>query len=105
MTWTPEHGIFPVWAKWAIASPTRWPAGLAIPTPFHWSSARPRSRSALRWWRAAGAAGHTGDDYRMGEFFIARARRAWVGQTAVQLILNRFAGRWEITEYQRNPAP
>jgi predicted acetyltransferase len=26
-----------------------------------------------------------------------------VGRTAVNLILNRFAGRWEITEYLRNP--
>ncbi len=42
-------------------------------------------------------------DYRMAEFFIARARRRLgIGQMAVQLILNRFAGRWEITEYLRN---
>jgi predicted acetyltransferase len=44
-------------------------------------------------------------DYRMPEFFIARAkRRLGIGQTAVQLILSRFAGRWEITEYLRNGA-
>ena len=44
-------------------------------------------------------------DYRMAEFFVARShRRLGVGQTAVALILNRFAGRWEITEYLRNPA-
>ena len=42
-------------------------------------------------------------DYRMAEFFIARARRRLgIGRTAVQLILSRFAGRWEITEYLRN---
>ena len=42
-------------------------------------------------------------DYRMPEFFITRARRRLgVGRTAVELILNRFAGRWEITEYLRN---
>ena len=42
-------------------------------------------------------------DYRMPEFFIARARRRLgIGQTAVQLILSRFAGRWEITENLRN---
>jgi predicted acetyltransferase len=42
-------------------------------------------------------------DYRMAEFFIARPRRRLgVGQTAVQLILSRFAGRWEISEYVRN---
>ena len=34
---------------------------------------------------------------------MARAqRRLGVGATAVQLILSRFAGRWEITEYLRN---
>jgi predicted acetyltransferase len=39
----------------------------------------------------------------MAEFFIARARRRLgIGRTAVQLILSRFAGRWEITEYLRN---
>jgi predicted acetyltransferase len=42
-------------------------------------------------------------DYRMPEFFVARARRRLgIGRTAVQLILSRFAGRWEITEYLRN---
>lgn len=42
-------------------------------------------------------------DYRMAEFFIARAwRRLGIGQSAVQLILSRFAGRWEITQYLRN---
>jgi len=44
-------------------------------------------------------------DYRMAEFFVARPkRRLGIGQTAVQLILSRFAGRWEITEYLRNAA-
>jgi len=44
-------------------------------------------------------------DYRMAEFFIIRARRRLgIGRSAVQLIFNRFAGRWEITEYMRNPA-
>ena len=42
-------------------------------------------------------------DYRMPEFFVARTRRRLgIGQTAVQLILSRFAGRWEISEYLRN---
>lgn len=44
-------------------------------------------------------------DYRMAEFFVARPhRRLGIGRTAVELILNRFAGRWEIIEYLRNPA-
>jgi ribosomal-protein-alanine N-acetyltransferase len=42
-------------------------------------------------------------DYRMAEFFVARARRRLgIGRTAVGLILSRFAGRWEISEYLRN---
>lgn len=42
-------------------------------------------------------------DYRMGEFFIHREHRGLgLGRAAVQLILDRFAGRWEINEYQRN---
>jgi predicted acetyltransferase len=43
-------------------------------------------------------------EYRMAEFFIAReSRRLGVGRMAASLILNRFAGRWEIIEYVRNP--
>ena len=42
-------------------------------------------------------------DYRMAEFFITRAwRRLGIGATAVRLILSRFGGQWEITEYLRN---
>ena len=44
-------------------------------------------------------------DYRMAEFFIDRpCRRRGLGRSAVRLILDRFAGRWEISEYTRNPA-
>ena len=44
-------------------------------------------------------------DYRMAEFFISRPyRRRGLGRSAVGLILRRFAGRWEIVEYSRNPA-
>jgi predicted acetyltransferase len=54
--------------------------------------------------RTSAPAGPPGVEYRMAEFFISRSsRRLGVGRTAVQLILNRFAGRWEITEYLRNP--
>src|SRR6202047_5055715 len=53
--------------------------------------------------RIAATAAPPGIDYRMAEFFVARARRRLgIGQTAVQLILSRFAGRWEISEYLRN---
>ena len=52
---------------------------------------------------ASGASLLPPPDYRMAEFFIARAmRRLGIGATAVRLIFSRFAGRWEITEYLRN---
>ena len=43
-------------------------------------------------------------DFRMAEFFVSRPfRRRGVGRSAVRLILDRFAGRWEIVEYARYP--
>ncbi len=54
------------------------------------------------------ASGSTGSAkssrYRMAEFFVSRPNRGLgIGRGAVQLILDRFAGRWEIVEYVRNP--
>jgi predicted acetyltransferase len=63
------------------------PAGFAMVTP-----GGPVSQGAVR------------TDYRMAEFFITRPqRRRGVGRQAVRLILDRFAGSWEIIEYLRNP--
>ncbi len=43
-------------------------------------------------------------DFRMAEFFVARpSRRRGIGRSAIRLIFDRFAGRWEIVEYSRNP--
>jgi predicted acetyltransferase len=54
--------------------------------------------------RGASRPGRSPVDYRMAEFFIARAhRRLGVGTGAVRLLLDRFAGRWEIVEMTRNP--
>lgn len=53
--------------------------------------------------RVARSTGQARIDYRMAEFFVARARRRLgIGRKAVQLILSRFAGQWEITEYLAN---
>lgn len=53
--------------------------------------------------RAVASASQPGIEYRMAEFFVARSRRRLgIGQIAVQLILSRFAGRWQISEYLRN---
>jgi predicted acetyltransferase len=52
----------------------------------------------------SGSASQPNPQYRMAEFFISREHRhLGIGRSAVELILNRFAGRWEIVEYLRNP--
>jgi predicted acetyltransferase len=43
-------------------------------------------------------------DYNMSEFFIRKPfRRGGIGRDAATLMFDRFAGEWEIVEYQRNP--
>jgi predicted acetyltransferase len=57
-------------------------------------------------WQPAGgsAAGASAASYRMAEFFVSRPNRGrGVGQGAARLIFDRFAGRWQIIEYLRNP--
>jgi predicted acetyltransferase len=50
------------------------------------------------------AAGETAVNYYMSEFFVRKAyRRMGIGRDAATLIFDRFAGDWEIVEYQRNP--
>jgi predicted acetyltransferase len=47
--------------------------------------------------------GTPGVDYRMTEFFIARSRRRrGIGRAAARLILDRFAGRWEVVQDSAN---
>jgi predicted acetyltransferase len=54
--------------------------------------------------RGTSGAASPGMSYRMAEFFVCRPNRGrGVGQGAARLILDRFAGRWEIIEYLRNP--
>lgn len=50
------------------------------------------------------AAGEIAANYNMSEFFVLKSqRRAGIGRNAARLIFDRFAGEWEIVEYQRNP--
>jgi predicted acetyltransferase len=50
------------------------------------------------------AAGERPVDYHLSEFFIRKPnRRAGIGREAATLIFDRFAGEWEVVEYQRNP--
>jgi predicted acetyltransferase len=47
--------------------------------------------------------GRNGVDCRMTEFFIARThRRRGIGRAAARLILDRFAGRWEVVQDAAN---
>jgi predicted acetyltransferase len=49
-------------------------------------------------------AGETAANFNMSEFFIRKAhRRSGIGRDAATLIFDRFAGDWEIVQYQRNP--
>jgi predicted acetyltransferase len=49
-------------------------------------------------------AGEAFANYRMSEFFVRRQhRRVGIGRDAATLMFDRFAGEWEIFEYQRNP--
>ena len=68
-------------------------------------STTPGSSASSPGGSAAGSAGSpTRSGYRMAEFFVSRPNRGLgIGRGAVQLILDRFAGRWEIVEYLRNP--
>jgi len=98
-------GIFPVLgevghrepdqiARW-FGDPNAYPLVIA-------SSAQPVGFAMVA--RAAPRADGRSVDYRMAEFFVSRPHRGLgIGRGAVQLILDRFAGRWEIVEYQRNP--
>lgn len=50
-------------------------------------------------------AGEAAANYTMSEFFVRQAhRRTGIGRDAATLIFDRFAGDWEIVEYQRHPA-
>jgi len=52
------------------------------------------------------AAGEVSALYTMSEFFVRKPhRRVGIGRDAARLIFDRFAGEWEIVEYQRNPGP
>ena len=49
------------------------------------------------------AAGEGTVNYHMSEFFVRKPyRRLGVGRDAATLIFDRFAGDWDIVEYQRN---
>jgi ribosomal-protein-alanine N-acetyltransferase len=100
----PDTGVFPVLGEVGHREPDQILRWFGDPNAFPLiilKAAEPVGFAMVA--RAAPSATKPRIDYRMAEFFIARTRRRLgIGQTAVPLILSRFAGRWEITEYLRN---
>jgi predicted acetyltransferase len=98
-------GVFPILGEVGHSEPdqlARWFADSSAHLLLILKSAVPAGFAMVA--RGGPAFGRPPVDYRMAEFFISRPqRRLGVGRTAVPLILDRFAGRWEIVEYQRNP--
>lgn len=103
----PDTGLFPALGEVGHREPdqiARWFADPGAIPLIILKSSRPAGFAMVARGPFQGA-GRTAIDYRMGEFFIARQyRRLGVGRSAVQLIFDRFAGRWEITEHLRNRA-
>ena len=95
----------------SAASASRLAASAAAAARTSASSSGPSSGSgsgsgsgAPRSGASGSAATPTSGRYRMAEFFVSRPNRGLgIGRGAVHLILDRFAGRWEIVEYLRNP--
>jgi predicted acetyltransferase len=100
----PNTGIFPILREVGHREPDQIARWFADPNAFPLvivSSSEPVGFAMVL--RAAARAG-TRAGYRMAEFFVSRPNRGLgIGRGAVQLILDRFAGRWEIIEYLRNP--
>ena len=100
----PDTGVFPVLGEVGHREPDQILRWFGDPNAFPLiilKAAEPVGFAMVA--RPAPSAAKPRIDYRMAEFFIARTRRRLgIGQIAVQLILSRFAGRWEITEYLRN---
>lgn len=98
-------GVFPVLGEVGHTEPdqlTRWFADSSAHLLLILKSNVPAGFAMIS--RGGPAFSRAAADYRMAEFFIARPyRRLGVGRSAVPLILDRFAGQWEIVEYQRNP--
>jgi len=99
-------GVFPKLSESGHSEPdqlSRWFSDLAAIPLLILQSSAPVGFAMVT--RATGAGVQELKCYRIAEFFIVRShRRLGIGARAVELILDRFAGRWEILEYLRNPA-
>jgi predicted acetyltransferase len=98
-------GVFPMLDEVGHREPDQLARWLADPGAHVLTILRGTEPVGFAMVRVGGQAfGRTPVDYSMAEFFIDRRwRRHGIGQAATRLIFDRFAGRWEILEYQRNP--
>ena len=98
-------GIFPVLGEVGHREPDQIARWFGDPSAFPFvivQSAQPVGFAMVA--RVPASAQPRAPQYRMAEFFVSRAYRGLgIGRGAVQLILDCFAGRWEIVEYLRNP--
>jgi predicted acetyltransferase len=101
-------GVFPALGEIGHREPdqlTRWFADPTAHLLTILSDGRPAGFALVTTGGPAPPGGGPRPDYRMAEFFVARPfRRRGVGRGAVRLVLDRFDGRWEISQYLRNPA-
>jgi predicted acetyltransferase len=99
-------GLFPILGEVGHREPDQTARWFGDPNAFPFVILQHRQPVGFAMVARAGASATAGAkpvDYRMAEFFIARShRRLGIGRSAVQIIFSRFAGRWEIVEYQRN---
>jgi predicted acetyltransferase len=98
-------GLFPVLAEIGHSEPdqlTRWFADSSAYPLLILQGDQPAGFAMVA--RKGARPGQSQVDYRMAEFFISGdVRRLGVGRSAVKIVLDRFAGRWEVVEYLRNP--
>jgi predicted acetyltransferase len=97
-------GIFPVLGEVGHREPDQIARWFGDPNAFPFVIAKSAEPVGFAMVARSNATDRAATSYRMAEFFVARPHRGLgVGRGAVQLILDRFAGRWEIVEYLRNP--
>jgi predicted acetyltransferase len=98
-------GLFPMLDEVGHSEPDQLERWFADPTSTPLVIVRGAAPVGFAMVARGGVVGRSAVDYRMAEFFVARAERGrGVGRSAVPIILDRFAGRWEICEFQRNAA-
>ena len=97
--WLLEMGASALPADAAAGELARWLAADDAAVMLVMRDATPAGFAVIAWRGPE----HQPHEYRMVEFFVPRAqRRHGVGRSAVCLLLDRFAGHWQIAEPQGN---